>query len=143
MHEVHAARASVAALKSALQAHENDVGALRDALALFNAPAVLEIALRVERDVEKIQRMQNAAVKALLAARAQAPGALDADIEGLRTLAGRVADVHQRTAALAAKLQGFTRAHVRALTTTEPSRGYDRRARVSDGATLSLLQSAG
>jgi hypothetical protein len=143
MREVHAARASIAALKSALEGHESDVGALRDALVLFNTPAVLEIALRVERTVERIQRMQDAAVAALSVARVQAPGALDADLDGLRALAGRVAEVHQRTAALAHKLQGFTRAHVRALTQTEPSRGYDRRARISDGATLSLLQGAG
>ena len=58
-------------------------------------------------------------------------------------VAGRLAYLQQRTATLSSKLQSFTRAHARALTTTGPSRGYDRRARMADGAPLSLLQSAG
>lgn len=143
MREVHDAKVAIITLKNALLVHEVAVGTLRTALRDFNTPAVLDIALSVERAVEKLQIMQDDAVRAIAAARSVAPGSLDDEVKDLVRVAGRLAYLQQRTATLSSKLQSFTRAHARALTTTGPSRGYDRRARMADGAPLSLLQSAG
>ena len=143
MREVHDAKVAIITLKNALLAHEVAVGTLRTALRDFNTPAVLDIALSVERAVEKLQIMQDDAVRAIAAARSVAPGSLDDEVKDLVRVAGRLAYLQQRTATLSSKLQSFTRAHARALTPTGPSRGYDRRARMADGAPLSLLQSAG
>lgn len=134
------AKAAIAALKRCLQRHEDDVGALRAALLRFDAPLVLEISLRVERAIENLAPAQAVVVAAV--ASAQGPE-LAADVDGLRVVAARIARLHEATTSLAGKLAVFTRAHARALTTAGTAGGYDRRARLADGAAWSLLQSAG